>query len=188
MPDQGWEKMLADAPEYGRTERLKIISHRTLKQGAFFILWVVSTLFLLIAPCSARSFLNLEDLKDREDGAFDLSYWLAEKKGFLPILMPITEPAIGYGLSGAAMFLHQSIAELQSEAGKTPTGKARPPSITAVGGMATENGTWGFGGGHMGVWAGDRLRYLGGLGGASVNLSFHGMADAFRDDGFDYTL
>jgi hypothetical protein len=159
-----------------------------LNRGTSFILLLVLTLFILTTPFSANAFLNLDDLKDSEDGALDLSYWLAEKKGFLPILMPITEPAIGYGLGGAAMFLHQSIAELQSEAGKTPTGKARPPSITAVGGMGTENGSWGFGGGHMGVWAGDRLRYLGGLGGASVNLSFHGMADAFGDDGFDYTL
>lgn len=157
-------------------------------QRPSFVLLLVLTLFILTMPFSAEGFLNLDDLKDREDGALDLSYWLAEKKGFLPILMPITEPAIGYGLGGAALFLHQSIAELQSEAGKTPTGKARPPSMTAVGGMATENGSWGFGGGHMGVWAEDRLRYLGGLGGASVNLSFHGMANAFGGKGFDYML
>ena len=153
-----------------------------------FIFLLVLTLFILTLPFSAEAFLNLDDLKDPEDGAFDLSYWLAEKKGFLPILMPITEPAIGYGLGGAGLFFHQSIAELQSEAGKTPTGKARPPSITAVGGLGTENGSWGLMGGHMGVWAEDRLRYLGGLGGASINLSFHGMADAFGGDGFDYTL
>jgi hypothetical protein len=67
----------------------------------------------LTTPFPAKAFLNLDDLKDSEDGALDLSYWLAEKKGFLPLLMPITEPAIGYGLAGAAMFLHQSIAELQ---------------------------------------------------------------------------
>jgi len=96
-------------------------------QRPSFVLFLISTLFILTMPFSAEGFLNLDDLKVREDGALDLSYWLAEKKGFLPILMPITEPAIGYGLGGAALFLHQSIAELQSEAGKTPTGKARPP-------------------------------------------------------------
>jgi hypothetical protein len=153
-----------------------------------FILLLVSTLLIVTTPFSAKAFPNLDDLKDREDGAFDLSYWLAEKKGFLPIIIPITEPAIGFGLGVAPMFLHQSIAELQSESGKTPTGKTRPPSITAVGGMATENGSWAFGGGHMGIWADDRLRYLGGIGGASVNLSFHGMANAFGSDGFDYTI
>ena len=100
-------------------------------QRPSFVLFLVSTLFILTMPFSAEGFLNLDDLKDREDGALDLSYWLAEKKGFLPIVIPITEPAVGYGLAVAPMFLHQSIAELQSEAGKTPTGKTRPYFIGA---------------------------------------------------------
>jgi hypothetical protein len=156
--------------------------------------WVTSISLLLLGMVlsgtlqAAPAMAFLDEFKDRADGALDLSYWLAEKKGFLPILIPITEPAIGYGLGGAAMFLHQSIADLQSEAGKTPTGKAKPPSITAVGGMATENGSWGFGGGHLGIWAEDRLRYLGGIGGASVNLKYYGIGDALGNDGKKYTL
>ena len=49
-----------------------------------------------------------------------------------------------------------------------------PPSLTAVGGFATENGSWGVFGGHRGVWKEDRIRYLGGLGYADLQLTFYG--------------
>ena len=35
--------------------------------------------------------------RDPEDGAIDLSGWLASRTGVLPIPVPITEPAVGYG-------------------------------------------------------------------------------------------
>jgi hypothetical protein len=34
---------------------------------------------------------------DPEDGQFDLSYFLENPRGFLPIPIVVTEPAIGYG-------------------------------------------------------------------------------------------
>src|SRR4030095_3297560 len=36
--------------------------------------------------------------RDPEDGYFDVSNFLSTRVGFLPIAMPITEPAVGYGL------------------------------------------------------------------------------------------
>jgi len=70
--------------------------------------------------------------------------------------------------------------------GENPTGKARPPSITAVGGMARER-ELGFAGGHMGVWAEDRLRYLGALEELrSTSPSRYGQC--LRRRWFDYTL
>ena len=143
-------------------------------------------LFGVLEPDPAEGFL--EQFQDPKDGDFDLSYYLAEKKGFLPILVPITEPAVGYGAAFAGIFLHKSMAELQSEAEKNETGRRKPPSITVAGGMATENGTWGGFGGHFGVWADDRLRYMGGAGGASVNLKFYGIGDELGDDGLKYNL
>jgi hypothetical protein len=102
--------------------------------------------------------------------------------------MPITEPAVGTGLAFAGLFLHKSIAELEREAEKSQIQKQSPPSMTVIGGLATENGTWGGGAGHFGVWAEDRLRYLGGLAGASVNLKFYGIGDELGDDGLKYNL
>lgn len=41
---------------------------------------------------------------DPEDGQFDLSYFLENPRGFLPIPIVITEPAVGYGGGVAGMF------------------------------------------------------------------------------------
>jgi len=137
-----------------------------------------------LKPTPSDAFLDA--IKDPTDGNIDLSQWLASKQGFLPIVLPITEPAVGAGAAVAAMFLHQSLEELESD--KTPTGKARPPSISVVGGMGTENGTWGAFAGHLGIWAEDKLRYLGGIGGASVNLKYYGIADDLGNDAKKYTI
>ncbi len=45
------------------------------------------------APAASRPSL----FRDPEDGAIDLSGWLASRTGILPIPVPITEPAVGYG-------------------------------------------------------------------------------------------
>ncbi len=105
-------------------------------------------------------------LKDSLDGAFDLSYFMASAYGFLPFLMPITEPAVGYGAAGGPIFIHRDMEALKS-------GEPSPPGLTMVGGMYTENGTWGLVGLHSGVWKKDHIRYLGGIFYASANLTYY---------------
>jgi hypothetical protein len=39
-------------------------------------------------------------VRSAEDGWVDISAFLAETYGFVPLVMPITEPAVGYGASG----------------------------------------------------------------------------------------
>src|SRR5258705_7131234 len=74
-------------------------------------------------------------IHDSQDGAFDISDFLSSRTGFLPLVMPITEPAVGYGVAGALAFFHEKPRVLQ-----TPDGpRVVPPNLTAVGGMATEN-------------------------------------------------
>jgi hypothetical protein len=46
----------------------------------------------------------LEDFVDPDDGDLDISNWLIDRKGFLPIPIVITEPAVGYGGGVALMF------------------------------------------------------------------------------------
>ena len=43
---------------------------------------------------------------DPEDGRFDMSNWLLRNKGFLPVPMIITEPAVGYGGGLGVIFFH----------------------------------------------------------------------------------
>ncbi len=108
---------------------------------------------------------------DPEDGRLDVSKFLDQAYGFVPIAMPITEPAVGYGVAGGLVFIDRP--EQQGEAG------FRRPSITVVGGLATENGTWGAMVGDMRYWLDDRLQTLAGFVYAPVNLDFYGIGDGF---------
>ena len=107
---------------------------------------------------------------DPEDGQFDLSYFLENPRGFLPIPIVVTEPAVGYGGGVAGMFLRP-----RREAGDE--GWARP-DISGVGAFATQNGTWGAFGGDASRWLDGRLRTLVGAGTGQLNLDFYGLGPA----------
>src|SRR5687767_4802309 len=50
-----------------------------------------------------------------EDGWFDVSGFLSEKYGFLPIVVPITEPAVGYGAAVGLAFISKPLESFESE-------------------------------------------------------------------------
>jgi len=106
---------------------------------------------------------------DPEDGWFDVSDFLEQPHGFLPLIVPITEPALGYGAVGAAVFLQP-----REEAGAE--GWARP-NITAVGGLWTEDGSDGVFAGNSSIWSGGDVHTLVGGGSLGLELEFHGVGD-----------
>lgn len=108
--------------------------------------------------------------KSPDDGWFDVSGFLDQKYGFLPIAMPITEPAVGYGGGGGLTFISSPLGGVEGQ-------EYHRPNITAVGGFGTENGTWGAFAGDMRYWLDDRLQTLAGVMYASVNLDFYGVGD-----------
>ena len=123
----------------------------------------------------------MDDFIDPQDGMFDVSHWLAEKKGFFPIPIIITEPAVGFGLGVGLLFLHDPFAG-KTAVGETfdpqnvdDEGRLIPPSVSGLFGAYTDNGTWFIGGAHMGVWKNDTIRYTGALAQASANLKFYGL-------------
>jgi len=110
--------------------------------------------------------------RDPEDGWLDGSQFLDQVYGFVPLLMPITEPAVGYGVAGGLIFITR----------KPPGEDGRPqrPDMTAVGGLGTQNGTWGVFAGNTTTWLDDCLVTLVGMCYASVNLDYHGIGgDSF---------
>ncbi|HNW54489.1 MAG TPA: hypothetical protein PKN21_09490, partial [Bacteroidales bacterium] len=113
-------------------------------------------LILVLALLPAIGGLHAQDthprtalFRDSLDHAIDISNWLASKKGFLLVPSLITEPAVGYGLAGAAVYFHSSYSA-----------KKGPPSMTGVLGAGTQNGTWAAGAFHIGYWKHDRIRYM----------------------------
>jgi len=108
------------------------------------------------------------ELRSPEDGWFDISAFLDQAYGFVPLLIPITEPAVGFGAAGAAVFIDK------------PEGEAQPgldrPNITAFGGFATDNGTSGFLVGDVRHWRDNRVQTVVGGICASLNLQLRGRA------------
>ena len=146
-------------------------------------------LILIVAAhstqCLAAGFMDR--FVDPEDGMFDTSEWLLTHRGFLPVPMIITEPAVDNGLGLGLAFFHEAKKTKPSE-GEHSTG-ALPPSISAVFGAATGNDSWFAGGGHWGSWKNDSIRYLGGAGLTSVNLKFYGGGDSPNlSKGLNYNL
>ncbi|MDG2527037.1 BamA/TamA family outer membrane protein [Stenotrophomonas sp. HITSZ_GD] len=112
-------------------------------------------------------------LHDPQDGRLDLSDWLLNHRGVLPVPIVITEPALGYGGGVALAFFHRP--EGSAATRTTASGQTRfiAPNLYGAMGMKTENGSHAYGGGAVLHFDEDRWRYKGGVGKASFNLDFY---------------
>ena len=95
---------------------------------------------------------------DPDDGALDVSAWLS-RGGFFPVPVVVSEPAVDNGLGLVGVFVHGG----DDEAGI-------PPDVSGGGAIFTGNSSSVYVGFHQGSYLGDRLRYFGAIGDASVNL------------------
>ncbi len=140
-----------------------------------------SRVFLILLSFLFSTLLTFSQSKmsvfrDSTDNAIDISNWLLQKKGFLPVPMVITEPALGFGAAAAIMFFHSSYMESEG-----------PPSVSGLFGGGTDNGTWGLGGFHAGFWKDDNIRYLGALFKVDVNIKYYGPG-LILDDGIKMNM
>ena len=110
---------------------------------------------------------------DPADGMFDLSEWLLDQKGFLPVPILITEPAVGYGAGVAVAFFREPLRDSVTRPGSG--GHVTPPDVFGFAAFATENGTKGAAAGGQWTFLNDRYRYRGGIGDVSINLDFYGV-------------
>jgi hypothetical protein len=117
-----------------------------------------------------------EKFVDPEDGRLDASAFLASAYGFVPIASIITDPAVGYGASLGLIFLRPD----EAPAG----GKPGRPDISALGGFATDNGSWGAALGDSGIWRRGTLKTLAAAFDVDANLEFFGP----NDQPFGYSL
>ena len=102
-----------------------------------------------------------------EDGWLDIGGFVDQPYGFIPLVIPITEPAVGYGAALALAFIDKPKGETEAGFGR--------PNITAVGLLGTENGTKGGMAADVHNWLDDRLQTLFGVISSSVNLDFYGL-------------
>ncbi len=104
-------------------------------------------------------------LFDKQDGMLDVSDYLSQVYGFLPVPTIITEPAVGYGVGIGLIYFHDAFVGK-----KSASGRAIPASISVLFGMATENGTMVGAGAHIGYYKEDTIRTISVLGAADINI------------------
>ncbi|XZG69777.1 BamA/TamA family outer membrane protein [Chitinibacteraceae bacterium HSL-7] len=143
---------------------------------------------LLVSVLAAIPLLAQADIsfRDPEDGAFDTSDYLLNHRGFLPVPVVITEPAIGYGGGAMLLFFSESIVDIGEQSARDGS-KMHPPNITGIGGAMTENGTWGATLMHFRTWDGDRYRYFGFGGKINLETDYYGpfgRPNAYTLNGF----
>jgi hypothetical protein len=142
-------------------------------------LLLLRALVILLVSCAAGfgatatpQSTNTASLRSEEDGWLDASAFLDKKYGFLPIVLPITEPAVGYGAAVGLAFISSPLGEAKAGYNR--------PNITLVGGFGTANGTHGAMIGDVRHWLDDHLQTIAGLLYGSVNLDFYGVGREAR--------
>ena len=103
-----------------------------------------------------------------EEGDLDLSSYLSQAYGFLPVPILVTEPAIGYGGGAALIYLHDNFV-----GSKGASGRNIPASMSGVILGATENGTKAVGAFHLGYYFEDTLRTQTFFVLTNVNMNFY---------------
>ena len=75
-----------------------MIYNSSVRQQSIIILVFLSSISTSFSQEKHKVF------KDTLDNAFDVSNYLYNLHGLLPVVMPITEPAVGYGAAGALVY------------------------------------------------------------------------------------
>lgn len=144
--------------------------------------WFAAALVLATTSLGASEADGVKSTLEDDDGWPDMSGFLERKYGFLPVVLPITEPAVGYGAAAGLAFISKPLAGEEAGFGR--------PNITMVGGFGTDNGTWGTAVADVRHWLDDRVQTIVGGMYSSVNLDFHGVGRdrTLDDDPLGYNL
>jgi hypothetical protein len=67
---------------------------------------------------------------DPQDGWFDVSDFLGKTYGFVPVIAPVTEPAVGYGATGA-LLLGSRCTSSSAARGRGCNGAAQRTAVSA---------------------------------------------------------
>lgn len=140
------------------------------------------------APAGSKSEGLHDLLHDPKDGDVDMSRWLLDHKGFLPVPIIISDPAVGYGAGLALAFFRRP--EGQATTRKTADGREQliAPDIYGVMALKTENDSYAYGAGAMLHFKDDLWRYTGGVAKTSFNLDFYTRGTFFEPVAIGYNI
>ena len=145
---------------------------------------------MLVFCCSlqAQSKKKSISFKDSLDNAFDLSDYIIDANGFVPVPYIITEPALG-GFGGALIpvFIKKRPPYLDSINGRLEK-TIIPPDITGGIGAYTANKTWMLAGFRSGTLIKSRIKYVIGGGYGNINLSFYKAFDRLGEKELKFNI
>ena len=127
-------------------------------------------------------------LKDSTDGAFDLSDYIIDANGFVPVPIIITEPALGgFGGGIIPVFIQKNPPYVDTVNGKvqiTPIA----PNLTGGAALYTVNNTWALMGFRQGILVKSRIKYTIGGGYANVNMSYYRNVQQLGEKEFAFNI
>jgi hypothetical protein len=115
---------------------------------------------------------------DNLDGYLDLSDFIINQHGFVPVPIIITEPALGGFGGGIVPVFIKKNPPVEKDGKFYPV----PPDIAAAGGMYTANESWMAFGGIFGSIKKYNLKYKAAGGYADVNMSYYHHFPALGED------
>ncbi len=136
---------------------------------AFIKITLTVIAFVLLSISVAIAQEKKVSFRDSLDHQFDMSDFIINKKGFVPVPAIITEPALGgFGGALAPVFI-------QPNKPKEVDGKFYPmaPNITTVFGGYTLNNSWAIGGGRVGLIPKWGIKYSIAGGYANINMDYY---------------
>jgi hypothetical protein len=104
-------------------------------------------------------------LRDPQSGAIDISNLIYNAKGFMPIPIFVTEPAVGYGGGLAILYLQPQKKKYE---------RYVPPNIYGAIGLGTENKTWMAAAFAFKVWGPDKVRSISAFARPVIHVKYYG--------------
>ena len=144
--------------------------------------------FLILLFLSVFAQRKKVSMRDSLDDAFDMSDYLIEAHGFVPVPVIITEPALGgFGFGIVPVFLKKNPPYIDSVKGKV---KVTPvaPTITGGIGLYTANNTWLTAAFRKGTFIKSRIKYTVGTGYANINMNFYRTLPQLGEKKFEFNL
>jgi len=129
---------------------------------------LIILLFLNIKLFSQEKSVEQLSFFDNNDSMLDLSNYLSQAYGLLPVPILITEPAIGYGGGAALIYLHDKFGSKKSKSGRNI-----PASMSGAILAGTENKTYIGALFHLGYYLDDTIRTQSVAGVPNVNINFY---------------
>jgi hypothetical protein len=144
-------------------------------------------LFFFISAAAQKKKPSIP-LKDSVDKKFDLSDYVIDAKGFIPVASIITEPALGgFGVVLAPVFINRRPPYVDTINGKvihTPV----QPDITGAVGLFSLNGSWGALAFRSGTLIKSRIKYMIGGGYVDMNISFYKTFPQIGDQEMEFNI